>query len=101
MAQSAGSADLPLHGGRVPKRLDDRTTRLGLVMGMDCQCSGIITSVIGVLKRYLPRSRLPSIAACQACCPPRTQWRRARSGVPISSPWTTRTTPEVRDPGCG
>jgi uncharacterized protein len=32
MAQSAGSADLPLHGGRVPKWLGDRMTRLGLVI---------------------------------------------------------------------
>ena len=29
MAQRSGSADLPLHGGRVPKWLSDRMTRLG------------------------------------------------------------------------
>ena len=83
MAQRAGSADLPLHGGRVPKWLGDRMTRLGVViteaivleygrnellrrlahpfwfqsfgavMGMDWHSSGITTSVIGALKRGL------------------------------------------------
>ena len=76
-------ADLPLHGGRVPKWLVDRMTRLGAViseaivhyygrdellrrlahpfwfqsfgavMGMDWHSSGITTSVIGALKRGL------------------------------------------------
>ena len=32
MARRAGSADLPLHGGQVPKWLADRMTRLGAVM---------------------------------------------------------------------
>ncbi len=32
MAHRAGSADLPLHGGRVPKWLADRMTRLGAVI---------------------------------------------------------------------
>jgi hypothetical protein len=79
----AGSADLPLHGGRVPKWLGERMTRLGAVMceaivhhygrdellrrlahpfwfqsfgavmGMDWHSSGITTSVIGALKRGL------------------------------------------------
>ncbi|HXV31591.1 MAG TPA: DUF763 domain-containing protein [Sinorhizobium sp.] len=83
MAQRAGNADLPLHGGRVPKWLGDRMTRLGAliaeaivhhygrdeflrrlahpfwfqsfgaVMGMDWHSSGITTSVIGALKRGL------------------------------------------------
>ncbi|WP_145721514.1 DUF763 domain-containing protein [Mesorhizobium tianshanense] len=83
MAQRSGSADLPLHGGRVPKWLGDRMTRLGAVMceaiihhygreellrrlahpfwfqslgavmGMDWHSSGITTSVIGALKRGL------------------------------------------------
>jgi hypothetical protein len=83
MARRAGSADLPLHGGRVPKWLADRMTRLGgviceaivqqygreellrrlahpfwfqsfgAVMGMDWHSSGITTSVIGALKRAL------------------------------------------------
>ena len=83
MAQRAGSADLPLHGGHVPKWLADRMTRLGAVMseaivhhygrdellrrlahpfwfqsfgavmGMDWHSSGITTSVIGALKRGL------------------------------------------------
>jgi uncharacterized protein len=83
MPQRAGSADLPLHGGRVPKWLADRMTRLGTVMseaivhhygrdellrrlahpfwfqsfgavmGMDWHSSGITTSVIGALKRGL------------------------------------------------
>ncbi|MEA2780306.1 MAG: uncharacterized protein QOK29_1850 [Rhodospirillaceae bacterium] len=83
MAHRAGSADLPLHGGRVPKWLAERMTRLGAVisqaivhhygrdellrrlshpfwfqsfgavMGMDWHSSGITTSVIGALKRGL------------------------------------------------
>jgi uncharacterized protein len=32
MVHRAGSADLPLHGGRVPKWLGDRMTRLGAVI---------------------------------------------------------------------
>lgn len=83
MAQRSGSADLPLHGGYVPKWLSARMTRLGAVicqaiieeygrdellsrlahpfwfqsfgavMGMDWHSSGITTSVIGSLKRGL------------------------------------------------
>jgi len=83
MARRAGSADLPLHGGRVPAWLGERMTRLGAVisqaivhhygreellrrlahpfwfqsfgavMGMDWHSSGITTSVIGALKRGL------------------------------------------------
>ena len=83
MGQRTGSADLPLHGGSVPKWLADRMTRLGAVMseaivhhygrdellrrlahpfwfqsfgavmGMDWHSSGITTSVIGALKRGL------------------------------------------------
>ncbi|MEZ2128556.1 MULTISPECIES: DUF763 domain-containing protein [unclassified Sinorhizobium] len=83
MGQRAGSADLPLHGGRVPRWLGERMTRLGAViteaivyhygrdellrrlahpfwfqsfgavMGMDWHSSGITTSVIGALKRGL------------------------------------------------
>ena len=83
MSRRAGSADLPLHGGRVPRWLADRMTRLGAVMvqaivheygrdellrrlahpfwfqsfgavmGMDWHSSGITTSVIGALKRGL------------------------------------------------
>jgi len=79
----SGSADLPLHGGHVPKWLADRMTRLGTVlcqaivchygrdeflrrlahpfwfqsfgavMGMDWHSSGITTSVLGALKRGL------------------------------------------------
>jgi hypothetical protein len=78
-----GSADLPLHGGTVPRWLADRMTALGsvltqaivlqygraellrrlahpfwfqslgCVMGMDWHSSGITTSVIGALKRGL------------------------------------------------
>jgi uncharacterized protein len=32
MAQRVGSADLPLHGGQVPRWLADRMTRLGGVI---------------------------------------------------------------------
>jgi hypothetical protein len=83
MTRRTGSADLPLHGGRVPKWLGERMTRLGAVMcesivhhygrdellrrlahpfwfqsfgavmGMDWHSSGITTSVIGALKRGL------------------------------------------------
>lgn len=83
MTRRAGSADLPLHGGHVPKWLGDRMTQLGAVisqaivhhygrdellrrlahpfwfqsfgavMGMDWHSSGITTSVIGALKRGL------------------------------------------------
>src|SRR6188768_3374355 len=83
MPRRAGSADLPLHGGHVPKWLAERMTRLGAVMsqaivhhygrdellsrlshpfwfqsfgavmGMDWHSSGITTSVIGALKRGL------------------------------------------------
>jgi uncharacterized protein len=83
MVRRTGSADLPLHGGQVPKWLADRMTRLGAVitqaivhhygrdeflrrlahpfwfqsfgavMGMDWHSSGITTSVIGALKRGL------------------------------------------------
>ena len=83
MARRAGSADLPLHNGRVPPWLAQRMARLGAViaqaivhhygrdeflrrlahpfwfqsfgavMGMDWHSSGITTSVIGALKRGL------------------------------------------------
>src|SRR5438874_3870418 len=81
--QHSGTADLPLHGGTVPKWLADRMTLLGTaisesvvrqygtsgllsrladpfwfqalgsVMGMDWHSSGITTSVMGALKRGL------------------------------------------------
>ena len=83
MARRTGSADLPLHGGRVPPWLASRMASLGAVicqaivhhygrdeflrrlshpfwfqsfgavMGMDWHSSGITTSVIGALKRGL------------------------------------------------
>ena len=83
MARRSGSADLPLHGGRVPPWLAMRMSALGAViaeaivhhygrdeflqrlahpfwfqsfgavMGMDWHSSGITTSVIGALKRGL------------------------------------------------
>ncbi|GBQ43630.1 DUF763 domain-containing protein [Komagataeibacter sucrofermentans] len=83
MTRRAGSADLPLHSGRVPAWLGQRMARLGAVitqavvhhygrdeflrrlahpfwfqsfgavMGMDWHSSGITTSVIGALKRGL------------------------------------------------
>ncbi|HEY2382896.1 MAG TPA: DUF763 domain-containing protein [Terriglobia bacterium] len=79
----SGTADLPLHGGRVPQWLADRMAKLGTaitetivvrygrseflsrlsdpfwfqafgsVMGMDWHSSGITTSVMGALKRGL------------------------------------------------
>jgi len=79
----SGTADLPLHGGRVPPWLAERMTKLGTaiteaiihdygtsaflarlsdpfwfqalgaVMGMDWHSSGITTSVMGALKRGL------------------------------------------------
>src|SRR6185437_10933523 len=83
MPHRSGSADLPLHGGRVPAWLGARMSRLGAVisqaivhhygrdellrrlahpfwfqsfgcvMGMDWHSSGITTSVVGALKRGL------------------------------------------------
>ena len=83
MTIRSGSADLPLHGGRVPRWLSERMASLGAlvceaivveygrdellqrlahpfwfqsfgaVMGMDWHSSGITTSVIGALKRGL------------------------------------------------
>ncbi|MCP4662770.1 MAG: DUF763 domain-containing protein, partial [bacterium] len=83
MGKRTGTADLPLHGGRVPAWLGERMTRLGrvlteavilhygrdeflrrlahpfwfqsfgAVMGMDWHSSGITTSVMGALKRGL------------------------------------------------
>jgi hypothetical protein len=83
MTARSGRADLPLHGGRVPRWLGERMTRLGAViaeaivleygrdaflarlahpfwfqsfgavMGMDWHSSGITTSVLGALKRGL------------------------------------------------
>jgi hypothetical protein len=83
VSRRAGSADLPLHHGRVPAWLGQRMARLGAViaeaivhhygrdeflrrlahpfwfqsfgaaMGMDWHSSGITTSVIGALKRGL------------------------------------------------
>ena len=83
MTRRTGSADLPLHGGRVPAWLGQRMSALGAVvcqaivhhygreeflrrlahpfwfqsfgavMGMDWHSSGITTSVIGALKRGL------------------------------------------------
>ena len=83
MVKRTGSADLPLHGGRVPAWLGGRMATLGAViteaivhhygrdaflerlahpfwfqsfgavMGMDWHSSGITTSVIGALKRGL------------------------------------------------
>jgi hypothetical protein len=83
MGRRTGTADLPLHGGRVPFWLAERMARLGrviveaivhhygreeflrrlahpfwfqsfgAVMGMDWHSSGITTSVMGALKRGL------------------------------------------------
>src|SRR6201990_1077251 len=83
MVKRAGTANLPLHSGQVPKWLAGRMARLGAVisqaivyhygrdeflrrlahpfwfqsfgavMGMDWHSSGITTSVIGALKRGL------------------------------------------------
>lgn len=83
MTRRSGSADLPLHHGRVPAWLGQRMSRLGAViaqaivrhygrdeflrrladpfwfqsfgavMGMDWHSSGITTSVVGALKRGL------------------------------------------------
>jgi hypothetical protein len=40
MAQRAGTANLPLHGGQVPRWLADRMTRLGAVIS-----EAIVTAV--------------------------------------------------------
>ena len=92
MTRRTGSADLPLHSGRVPHWLGARMARLGAiiteaivgrdellrrlahpvwfqsfgsVMGMDWHSSGITTSVIGALKRGLsPVERELGIHVC-------------------------------------
>jgi hypothetical protein len=91
MVRRAGSADLPLHGGRVPAWLGQRMTCLGAViveaivleygrdellrrlahpfwfqsfgavMGMDWHSSGITTSVLGALKRGLAPLPVPAL----------------------------------------
>jgi hypothetical protein len=90
----SGSADLPLHGGRVPEWLASRMSRLGevmvealvlaegphgvlrrlahpfwfqalgCVMGMDWHSSGITTSVLGALKRGLARREDLGLTIC-------------------------------------
>jgi uncharacterized protein len=90
----SGSADLPLHGGRVPEWLASRMARLGevmvealvlaegphgvlrrlahpfwfqslgCVMGMDWHSSGITTSVLGALKRGLAHRQELGITIC-------------------------------------
>jgi hypothetical protein len=89
----SGTADLPLHGGRVPPWLAERMSQLGTaisecvvhhygpsefltrlsdpfwfqalgcVMGMDWHSSGITTSVLGALKRGL-NSRYSELGFC-------------------------------------
>src|SRR3984893_7437554 len=96
MARRTGSADLPLHGGRVPPWLATRMSSLGAVitqaivhhygryeflqrlshpfwfqsfgavMGMDWHSSGITTSVIGALKRGL--GPLSDELGIHVCC---------------------------------
>src|SRR5207237_4158012 len=96
MTRRSGSADLPLHGGRVPTWLGERMTRLGAVisqaivhhygrdellarlahpfwfqsfgavMGMDWHSSGITTSVLGALKRDLRRCTASSASPSSA-----------------------------------
>src|SRR3978361_2395622 len=91
----SGAADLPLHYGYVPKWLAERRARLGLaitesiiteygkeeilrrlsdpfwfqsfgaVLGMDWHSSGITTSVIGALKRFInPNAKQLGIYIC-------------------------------------
>lgn len=94
MPRRAGSADLPLHSGRVPPWLGERMTRLGVViaeaivleygrdeflsrlshpfwfqsfgavMGMDWHSSGITTSVLAALKRGLARRPDLGLTVC-------------------------------------
>lgn len=96
MPRRTGSADLPLHTGRVPPWLASRMASLGAivtqaivhhygrdefmqrlshpfwfqsfgaVMGMDWHSSGITTSVIGALKRGSPHSRTSSASMSAA-----------------------------------
>jgi hypothetical protein len=114
MARRAGSADLPLHGGRVPAWLGQRMSRLGgvmaeaivhhygreellrrlahpfwfqsfgAVMGMDWHSSGVTTSVIGALKRGLAPSR-PSSGFMSAEDAASTRGARRRSFSPSAS----------------
>ena len=106
MARRTGSADLPLHGGRVPPWLATRMSSLGAiitqaivhhygrdeflqrlshpfwfqsfgaVMGMDWHSSGITTSVIGALKRGLAAAREANSASMSAAGVASTRARR-------------------------
>jgi hypothetical protein len=49
MAQRAGSADLPLHGGQVPRWLADRMSRLGAVMSEALSINMAATSCCAAL----------------------------------------------------
>src|SRR5437016_12836445 len=105
----SGTADLPLHGGRVPQWLADRMCRLGTgiieaivqrygrsevlsrlsdpfwfqalgsVMGMDWHSSGITTAVMGALKRGL-NPRAAELGL-YVCGGRRRQWRRTPDEV--------------------
>ena len=115
LAQRSGSADLPLHGGRVPKWLGDRMTRLGAVMceaivhhygrdellrrlahpfwfqsfgavmGMDWHSSGITTSVIGALEARAWRRSRANSAFTSAAAAARIRARRRTSWSPSAS----------------
>ena len=109
MSKRSGSADLPLHGGRVPQWLGERMTRLGAViaeaiileygrdellrrlahpfwfqsfgavMGMDWHSSGITTSVIGALKRGLAPLSQANSASMSAAAAASIRGRRRTS----------------------
>src|SRR3982074_1966542 len=111
MTRRTGSADLPLHGGRVPQWLAQRMATLGAivchaivhhygpdeflrrlchpfwfqsfaaVMGMAWHSSGITTSVIGALKRGL--APLQGELGIHVCCGGGTQSRRTPEELTI------------------
>jgi uncharacterized protein DUF763 len=107
MTRRTGTADLPLHGGRVPRWLAERMASLGAIMtravvhyrrdeflqrlshpfwfqslGTDWHSSGITTSVIGALSAGWPPARRtahPCLRRPRQALPPHAKPRSNRS----------------------
>jgi hypothetical protein len=122
MVKRTGSADLPLHGGRVPAWLGVRMATLGAViteaivhhygrdaflerlshpfwfqsfgavMGVDWHSSGITTSVIGALKRGLAPFRMNSASMSAAAAASIRARRRTSFGRSAGAPASTAMT---------
>jgi hypothetical protein len=109
MPVATGSADLPLHGGRVPAWLASRMARLGrviveaiaheygrtevlrrladpfwfqsfgAVMGMDWHSSGITTSVLAALKRLAKLDRRDAAESNEPAAD--EEWSKVRARI--------------------